>query len=155
MVFALYWLSHFPGNCLRKRQLDKKHVMSDFNCLSVQTFVFLQHSLALLHLLIQTQTVCAYKKHHVAAPAHRCFFGQSRSRLVSLDEFRGARGWRCAAMQPKFGQVMSWPCLQSRCLLLSHLSWPPFTDSVHLRAWVIQTQNTWIVPYRTFSHHRL
>lgn len=90
------------------------------------------------------------KKHHVAAPAHRWIFGQSSFKLGSRDGFRQARSsWR-AALQPRSGQVMRWPCLQSRCLLLSHLYWTPVTASEGLRSWVTQTQNTWTVPCRTY-----
>lgn len=48
------------------------------------------------------------------------------------------------------GQVTSWPFLQSRCLLQSHLSWAPFAASGDLRAWATHSQNTWTVPYRTY-----
>lgn len=36
-------------------------------------------------------------------------------------------------------QVTSWPCVQNRCLFLSHLAWAPLADSWGLRAWVTQT----------------
>lgn len=83
------------------------------------------------------------------APAHRWIFGQSSFKLGSCDGFRQAKGSSHAAMQPRSGQVTSWPCLQSRYWLLSHLSWAPFTASGGVRPWVTQTQNTWTVPYRT------
>lgn len=96
-------------------------------------------------------TVClCLKKHRAAAPAHRWIFGQSSFKLGCHDGFRQARSSRHAAVQPGSGQVTSWPFLQSRCLLQSHLSWAPFTASGDLRAWATHSQNTWTVPYRTY-----
>lgn len=77
-------------------------------------------------------TICTYRRHHGAASAHRWIFGQSSFKSGSCDGFSRPEAQGSA-------QVMSWPCVQNRCLFLTPLAWTPFADSWALRARVTQT----------------